>query len=171
MLELSDAETLSSVYIENLQKYDYVNLLAISDIELKKARLQAMKYGISQVYTPEELLRKKEIDLVVNLTTPEAHYSVSQQILSSHKHVYVEKPLTIERRDAEKLIELAKINKVRIGCAPDTFLGGAIQTARELIDCGAIGKPIAFHSSMQCHGQKLASGTTVLLSTWRRSFI
>jgi len=145
---------ISSVYIENLQKYDYVNLMALSDIEIKKASHQAVKYGISQVYTPEELLRKKEIDIVVNLTTPEAHYSVSQQIISSNKHVYVEKPLTIEKSDAEKLIELAKINKVRIGCAPDTFLGGAIQTARELIDGGAIGTPIAFHASMQCHGHE-----------------
>lgn len=145
---------ISSIYIENLKKYDYVELIALSDINLEKARLQAEKYGITNVYTPEEILRHNGIDLIVNLTTPDAHYSVSQQIISKNKHVYVEKPLTIEKDDAKKLITLAKKNKVRIGCAPDTFLGGAIQTARELIDKGEIGKPIAAHASMLCHGHE-----------------
>lgn len=145
---------ISSIYIENLKKYDFVQLIALSDLDFEKARLQAEKYGIPQVYKPGELLRDPEVDLIVNLTTPDAHFSVSEQIVSSHKHVYVEKPLTIEKEDAKKLMLLARNNKVRIGCAPDTFLGGAIQTARELIDRGAIGKPIAVHASMLCHGHE-----------------
>ncbi|WML48305.1 Gfo/Idh/MocA family oxidoreductase [Neobacillus sp. PS3-34] len=145
---------ISSIYIENLQKFEHVNLVALSDLQLEKARLQADKYNVPIIYTPEELLNDKGIDIVVNLTTPEAHYAVSEQILLSHKHVYVEKPLTIEKEDAQKLITLARQNNVRIGCAPDTFLGGAIQTARELIEKGAIGKPIAAHAFMLCHGHE-----------------
>jgi predicted dehydrogenase len=145
---------ISSIYIENLKKFDYVNLISLSDLQVEKARQQADKYQIPYVFTPEELLKQEDIDIVLNLTTPESHFSVSKQIIESKKHVYVEKPITIEREDARKLIDFAIKNNVRIGCAPDTFLGGAIQTARELIENGAIGTPVAAHAFMLCHGHE-----------------
>ena len=80
------------------------------------------------------LLSDDKIQLVINLTIPNAHYEVSLSIIESKKHSYSEKPLTIEFEDGKTLLKLAKENNVYIGCAPDTFLGAGIQTARKIID-------------------------------------
>ncbi len=79
----------------------------------------------------EELLADPEIELVINLTIPSVHALVCRQVLEAGKHVYVEKPLSIEVADGENLVALAKEKGLRIGCAPDTFLGAGIQTAKK----------------------------------------
>jgi predicted dehydrogenase len=89
---------------------------------------------------------------VVNLTVPDAHAQVSGAILKAGKHVYTEKPLATKRKDAAKILKRAKKKKLRVGGAPDTFLGGAWQTIRQVLDEGAIGTPIAATAFMMGHG-------------------
>ena len=90
----------------------------------------------------DELLQDDSVDLILNLTTPQSHFPISSQALQAGKHVYSEKPLALSRQEAETLSKTARGHQVRLGCAPDTFLGGGQQTARKLIDDGAIGKPL-----------------------------
>jgi predicted dehydrogenase len=68
--------------------------------------------------------------------------------------VYCEKPLAVTRADGQKTLAAAKENGVQVGCAPDTFLGGGIQTCRKLIDDGQIGEPVAATAFMTCHGHE-----------------
>jgi predicted dehydrogenase len=89
----------------------------------------------------EELLANPEIELVLNLTAPQAHPEVNKRVLQAGKHVYTEKPFALTREDADEVLQLAQEKNLRIGCAPDTFLGGGLQTCRKLIDEGAIGTP------------------------------
>jgi predicted dehydrogenase len=93
-----------------------------------------------------------EVDLVVNLTTPDAHEALTRQALESGKHVYTEKPLALNLSDSRALMDLAKDNHLLLGCAPDTFLGASIQTARKLIGDGWIGKPIGAIATMMVAG-------------------
>jgi predicted dehydrogenase len=91
---------------------------------------------------------------VVNLTIPKAHAEVALQVLKAGKSVYNEKPLAVTRDQAKSMLKLAATKKVRIGCAPDTFLGAGIQTCRKLIDDGWIGKPVAATAFMMCRGHE-----------------
>ncbi|HTQ09124.1 MAG TPA: Gfo/Idh/MocA family oxidoreductase, partial [Fimbriimonadaceae bacterium] len=111
------------------------------------------RYGVPGV-TVEDLLGREDVDLVLNLTVPKAHAEVAFKAISAGKHVYNEKPLTISREDGQKLLGEAAAHSLRVGCAPDTFLGGGLQTCRALIDEGAIGKPVACHAFMLCHGHE-----------------
>src|SRR5262249_45494403 len=86
------------------------------------------------------------------LTVPKVHAEVSLSVIAAGKHVYSEKPLAITREDGKKVLDAAKAKGVMVGCAPDTFLGGGIQTCRKLIDDGWIGKPVAATAFMAGHG-------------------
>ena len=102
---------------------------------------------------PQALLADPTIDVLLNLTPPSAHLAVIGSALEAGKHVYTEKPLATTDDDAAALLEEAARRELRIGCAPDIFLGGAYQAARALIDEGAIGEPLSASASMLLGGQ------------------
>lgn len=135
--------TISGIYLEAPTKFSILDIVAVADIDVEKAHEKAKQYNIEKVYSVEELLQDPEIEIVINLTIPAAHAEVTLAALDAGKHVFVEKPLTIEVEEGKKILEKAKEKGLRVGCAPDTFLGGALQTCRKLIDDGWIGQPVA----------------------------
>lgn len=145
---------ISGIYFEVARTFDILDVVACSDLVMDRAREKAEKYQIPKACTVEELLADPEIKIVVNLTTPGSHAQVALNALHAGKSVYNEKPLTITREDAQKILKLAEEKGLRVGCAPDTFLGAGLQTCRKLIDEGAIGEPIAATAFMVCHGHE-----------------
>lgn len=151
---LIGAGNISSQYLRANSFYKIIDIVAIADIDLEKARARAEEFNIPRACTPEELLADSAIEIVVNLTIPAAHFEVSRSILNAGKHVYVEKPLCMTREQGAEIVEIASKKGLRIGCAPDTFLGGGQQTCRKLIDDGWIGAPIGATAFMLCHGHE-----------------
>jgi len=147
---------ISGIYFENATKRfnGILDLVACADLDLDRAKARAAQYGVGRAVTPDELLSDPEIELVINLTIPGAHYSVCKAALEAGKHVYVEKPFAVERAESRELLELAAAKGLRLGVAPDTFFGGGIQTCRKLIDDGWIGEPVAVQANMLCHGHE-----------------
>lgn len=145
---------ISGIYFHNLGKYASTKVVACSDLEPARAQEAAAKFGVPYALSTKELLEHPEVDLVLNLTIPNAHASVALAAVEASKHVYNEKPLTISFDDGEQLVEKAAAKGVRVGCAPDTFMGAGIQTCRKLIDDGSIGEPVACEAHMQCHGHE-----------------
>ena len=143
-------------YIKHSVQFKHVlEIAAVADLEPEKAQKAAEELGNpSLAVTPDELLNDPEIQLVINLTPPKAHCTVAKSVLEAGKHVYNEKPLCIDREDARKLLELAEKKNVRVGCAPDTFLGKGLQTAIKALDDGIIGKPVAAFAQMAGHGME-----------------
>ncbi len=145
---------ISSIYLEMGQTFEILEIAAVADKIIERAQAQAEKYHIPGACSAEELLADPEIKIVVNLTTPDGHAEIGQKAVAAGKSVYNEKPLTISRADALQLLERASQQGVRVGGAPDTFLGGGLQTCRKLIDDGWIGQPIAATAFMLCHGHE-----------------
>jgi predicted dehydrogenase len=143
---------ISDVYIRNIKRFPWLSLRACSDAIPERAAQKAEVYDIPKACTVEEMLADPGIELVVNLTPPAAHFDVSFRALLAGKHVYSEKPLAAHRDEGRRLLETAAAHQRRLGCAPDTFMGAAIQTARRLFDAGAIGRPVAACAFMLCHG-------------------
>lgn len=134
---------ISKAYCKNIARHGVVELAAAADLRREAAEERAKEFNIPRVLTTEELLNDPEIDIVMNLTVPQAHYPVALAALNAGKHVYNEKPFSVTRDEGRKLLETAKAKNLRVSCAPDTFLGEGLQTCRRWIDAGKIGQPIA----------------------------
>jgi predicted dehydrogenase len=146
------AGNISSAYVTGCRAFEHLRVHAIADIVPEAAAAKAAEHGIPCACGVDELLADPAIDLVINLTVPNAHAGVSLAAIAAGKHLYSEKPLAITREDGRAILYAAKGRKVRVGCAPDTFLGGGLQTSRKLIDDGAIGVPVAATAFMLGHG-------------------
>ena len=132
---------ISKAYMTAMKQFDHIELRAVADMRTEPAQLRGKEFGVPGMRV-DDLLKRDDIDIVVNLTVPLAHTDVSLAVLRAGKHVHSEKPLGVNMVEARKVMDLASELGLRVGCAPDTFLGGGHQTARKLIDDGAIGTPI-----------------------------
>ena len=126
-----------------MPRFDVLDVVACADLKAELAAAAANSIPGMKAVTTDELLTDDSIDIVLNLTQPAFHYEIMRAGVEAGKHVYGEKPLSVNFDDSIKLMAMANRAGVRVGCAPDTFLGAGIQTCRQLIDEGAIGDPIA----------------------------
>ena len=136
---------ISAKYIHTLTDiFDITQVVALCDLSKEKAELRAEQFGIDRVCSSsEELLALDCVDIVAVLTNPLQHFEVTQACLMAKKHTYVEKPLSLNVDDGEKLVCLAKNEGLILSGAPDTVLGAGLQTAKKMIEDGWIGLPIA----------------------------
>jgi predicted dehydrogenase len=139
-------------YVRGLAQFpERVSLVAVADRDMARARERGAAWGVRGI-SPDELLADDSIDLVINLTPPLAHVETTRAILEAGKHVYSEKPLAVTVPDGHALVDLAEELDLALGCAPDTFLGSALETARDAILAGRIGAPLAAHAFVGTDG-------------------
>ena len=146
------AGVISDTYIENLSAFADTTVLAIGDIRPEVARAKAAEHGIEAAGDVDVVLGHPEVEVIVNLTIPAAHAGVAIAALGAGKHVWNEKPLALDRAGGRRILDAADAAGLRVGCAPDTFLGSGLQTARRLIDAGAIGDPLSALALLQSPG-------------------
>ena len=145
---------ISSSYIKGCRLFEALQVAALADLNMDLARARAEEFAVPKVLTVAELLADPDIYIVINLTIPSAHADVSLRALRSSKAVYSEKPLATTREDGQNLLDAAEAAGTKLGGAPDTFLGGGLQTCRKLIDDGVIGRPVAATAFMVNHGME-----------------
>jgi predicted dehydrogenase len=143
---------ISDIYLQNCKAFG-LDLAACADMDMARAGAKGQKFGVA-ARPVADVLSDPAFDIVINLTPPNVHAEINRAILNAGKHVYSEKPLATTRADGAQLVELAKAKGLRIGCAPDTFLGVGLQTCRKLIDDGVIGEPVAAVAFMTGHGME-----------------
>jgi predicted dehydrogenase len=144
---------ISGAYFSAAKTFDVMEITACADINMDAAQEKAEEFELKAV-TVDQILADPEIEIIINLTIPQAHTEVNLQALNAGKHVHCEKPFAIELEDAKKVLALAKEKNLYVGCAPDTFLGGGNQTCRKLIDDNWVGKPVAGTAFMLCPGHE-----------------
>jgi predicted dehydrogenase len=143
---------IAQAYFNGLKMFPQaVEAVACADLNMQVAEAKAKENGV-RALTVDQLLADPSIGLVVNLTVPAVHAEVDRLVLAAGKHVHSEKPFAVEREAGRQVLELARQRKLRVGCAPDTFMGAGIQTCRKLIDDGWIGRPVAGAAFMMSRG-------------------
>jgi len=146
---------ISGIYLKNMsQVFDILEVVACADLIMQRAKTIAEEHEGVEAQPVEALLADPDIDVVVNLTIPNAHAEVALAAVQAGKSAYNEKPLTITREEGKTLLQTAKAKGVLVGGAPDTFLGAGLQTCRKLIDDGWIGEPVAATAFMMGHGHE-----------------
>ena len=144
---------ISTSYLRLAPLFRGLEVRAVADINMDAARARAAEYN-TKAQSVDDLLGNKDIDIVINLTIPDAHYPISKRILEAGKHAYSEKPLVLTLEQGKNLRDLAAAKGLKVGCAPDTFLGGAHQQARAVLDEGRIGTIIAGAAAVLNHGME-----------------
>ena len=130
---------IAETYFRAHKYFNNFKIIKCADINHLAAKKCALIYKI-QALSVKDLLKDKEIEIILNLTVPKSHYEVSKKALLHNKHVYTEKPMAISIEHGKKLLRIAKKKKLYIGNAPDTFLGGGNQKSKELLENNFIGK-------------------------------
>ena len=129
---------IAETYFRSQKYFNNIEIISCADINAEASKKCAQEYNIDAKEV-DDLLADKEINTVLNLTTPQAHYEIIKKTLLAGKHSYCEKPLSTNYEHGAELLQLANDNNLYIGNAPDTFLGGGSQLARQLIDQNEIG--------------------------------
>jgi predicted dehydrogenase len=146
------AGVISTEYLKNLTTFPDVEVRFVADIDEARAQAQAEAFGVAGSGSVDELLADDKIEIVVNLTLPKVHVEVALRALEAGKHVWSEKPFALDRASGKQLLEAAHAKGLRVATAPDTFLGAGIQSARRLVESGAIGAPLTALTLMQSPG-------------------
>lgn len=144
---------ISAAYLKAARDFPILDVRAVADSAPQAAAARGEEFGVP-AKSIDDLLGDPAIEIVVNLTVPLAHVEVGLRAIAAGKHVHSEKPLAVTVAEARRLLDAARDRGVRVGCAPDTFLGGAHQTCRKLIDEGAIGMPLAGTAFFMCPGHE-----------------
>ncbi len=146
------AGVISDTYLENLTSFPDTVVHAIGDLRPEAAAEKAEKHGVATQGGPDVVLAHPDVEIVVNLTIPAAHVEVALAAVAAGKHVWSEKPFALDRAGGSRLLAAAAEAGVRLGCAPDTFLGPGLQAARRVIESGGIGAPQTALTLMQGPG-------------------
>ncbi|HSV74570.1 MAG TPA: Gfo/Idh/MocA family oxidoreductase [Chthonomonadales bacterium] len=145
---------ISAIYFQRCAQFRNLRVVACADLAPERALDRAREFRVPKAVSVDDLLADPDIEIVLNLTVPKAHADVNLRAIDAGKHVYSEKPLATSRADGRRTIEAARARGVRVGSAPDTFLGAGIQTCIKAIDDGAIGWPLGATAFMLCHGHE-----------------
>jgi predicted dehydrogenase len=143
---------ISNTYLDNLTKFPDIKVVILGDLDQDRARTQAEKYGVAQWGSTEDVLSHAEVEVVVNLTIPAVHAEVAGRAVAAGKHVWSEKPISVDRASGQALLAQAEAAGLLIGVAPDTVLGPGVQSARRAIARGDIGEPLSAQTIMQYVG-------------------
>ena len=146
---------ISGIYLQNITNmFKEIEIAGVCDLIPERAEKASKEYGLHVYKDMHELFADPQVDIVLNITRPYEHYDVSMAAIAAGKHVYSEKPLGATYEEGKKIKEAAAAKGVRLGGAPDTFLGAGIQTCRKLIDDGYIGEPVGATAFMVCRGHE-----------------
>jgi predicted dehydrogenase len=145
---------ISGAYLGMAKNFPTVQIAAVADLNREVAEKRAAEFAVPTVLGVDELIADESIDIVLNLTIPKAHAPIAVAALEAGKHTYSEKPFGINRAEGQQILDLAKKKNLLVGCAPDTFMGAGVQTARKVIDDGMIGRPVGFTAFMMGRGHE-----------------
>ncbi|MGZ2460088.1 MULTISPECIES: Gfo/Idh/MocA family protein [Rhizobium] len=144
---------ISLAYMRNAPLFRGVEIIACADLNADAAKRRAAEFNL-RAADVDSLIDDKDIDLILNLTIPAAHFDVSMRALSAGKHVFTEKPLGVTAAEGRRLVDAAATKGLMLGSAPDTFLGAAGRHARRQMEAGAIGKPVTGTAFMMGRGME-----------------
>ncbi|MEJ5944534.1 Gfo/Idh/MocA family oxidoreductase [Pseudokineococcus basanitobsidens] len=146
------AGVISHQYLGNLTTFPDLDVRFVADLDEARARVRAEEFGVPGHGSVADLLADDDIEVVVNLTLPQVHVEVALQVLAAGKHVWSEKPFALDRASGQRLLDAAHDAGLRVATAPDTFLGAGLQTARRMLEDGAVGVPQSALTSLQNPG-------------------
>ncbi|MCD6117060.1 SDR family NAD(P)-dependent oxidoreductase [bacterium] len=132
---------ISEMHLSILSKMEKVNICAAADVNEQRGKEKADQYNIGKFYNDyKEMIDNESLDVVHILTPPQTHYDIALFAMEKRCHVFIEKPFSLNLKEAEGLFESSQKNRVKI-CADFNHLYDDVMVeARQIISSGAIGR-------------------------------
>lgn len=138
----------ADLYMKTLPAHADLELVGVFDIDQRRCSKFASFYDVPAYQSLDDLLHDSSVEIVLNLTNPRSHFSVSKTCLEANKHVYSEKPLAMSMAEAEYLVALAEEKGLYLSGAPSRLLGDTAQTMWNALRKGVIGSPLLVYAEM-----------------------
>jgi predicted dehydrogenase len=135
-------------YLKTLANYPELELAGVFDRDSERTESFSKHHSVSTYRSFEEILEDKTVEIVLNLTNPKSHFDISLACLEANKHVYSEKPLSMDLAEAEKLVDIAEQKGLQISSAPCNLLGETAQTIWKALREEVIGKTYLVYAEM-----------------------
>ena len=134
------AGAIGADHLASFKLHPAASVVAIAEVSPERGREAAERFGIPQVVTDyRDLLSRDDID-VVSIAVPNyLHASVALDALKAGKHVMLDKPMATNARDAAKLVAEARKRRVLFMVGQNFRFNQDTQTAKQVIDKGALG--------------------------------
>jgi predicted dehydrogenase len=142
---------IAEVYLRNAAVMRNYRIVGVASRDLDRTKRRAAAWNV-EALPVEDMLRRDDIEIILNLTPPAAHFATTMAAPSAGKHVFSEKPLAVTSAESTLLAEEATRRGLRLAVAPDSMLGAGVQKARAMIDAGFIGKPLMATAAILYHG-------------------
>lgn len=140
---------IAEAHADAIRNINNVKFIATCDSEILMAKQLAERYGAKVFYDDlYEMLEKEKPDVVHVTTPPQSHYEIAEKCLSAGKHVFVEKPFTVNSDETKKLIDLAQKQRLKICVGADEQFSGIAIEMRNIVSGGWLGAP-PYH--MDCY--------------------
>src|SRR5262249_24197073 len=146
------AGNISGIYLQAGQKFDILDIVAVADLDMERARTRAAEYNIPRACTVDELLTDPEIEIVLNMTIPKAHGEIGVAALEAGKNIDEKRPLALTREEGRAMRAVPRAKGRAVGGPRTPSRGGATQPCRKLVDDGWIGEPVAASAFFTGHG-------------------
>lgn len=118
-----------------------VKVVAVAELDPERRERAQSEYEGCDVYADyRDFLKRDDIDLVVNATFSQDHYSITKELLKAGKNVLVEKPMARTRYECDDLILTAEQNGVTLGVFQQSFFAPFFTFVKSVVDSGKLGQ-------------------------------
>lgn len=135
---------------EGITRAKNAKLAAVMDLDERKAKEVARKYGVNYYLKEEDLVRDKEVE-VVYIATP-AYLHSKQAILCAEagKHILCEKPMALTLKECKEMIEACQKNKVKLALGFMMRFHAYNRKAKEMVEKGILGRIVFARAQLSC---------------------
>lgn len=165
--------------MKTLEVLEEVSCVAVGSRDLARATAFADKFNIPKYYgSYEELVQDNDVDIVYIATPPSHHYEHMKLCIQHNKAILCEKAFTVNKKQAEEVIKLAKEKNLFLMEGLWTRFLPMVQEVKKIIDSEELGKATSLTVSM-CHSNihnprvylpELAGGTLLNLGVYLVNF-
>lgn len=135
-------------YMSTWGMHPGLKIVGVTDIDQSRAEIVSKLYGLRRYASNEEMLADPAVEIVLNLTSINSHDAVTRAAIAAGKHVYSEKPLTLDMASAREMAALAAEKGVVLSCAPSNALGDTTQTMWRAVRDGVVGNVRTVYAEM-----------------------
>jgi predicted dehydrogenase len=140
---------IADAHLQQIRRIADAKTVAVCDLNRHLAEQAALRFQVEKYYTDVELMIRETKPDVIHITTPPAsHYPLAKMILNHGIHIYMEKPFTVDYKEAEEIVDLARENGCEICAGHSHAFDPSYLKLVEAYEAGKFGELVHLNAGM-----------------------